>query len=189
MFMQKLLLIIRSLTTKALLAFGLSRKIEYHSPKKKTLLISTAILSGFFILLLPLILIRSTAYTNQLDSFTIDDLLPNKIADDLATRQSVVAPQTSDQTTPDIVLPNQNGSSVSVSISSNVSSSNGVVTETHTINKTVNDDSHSETITKTSDDGSSRVRFSVDVDANSESSVKVRERGDRLSIKFREKTN
>lgn len=95
--------------------------------------------------------------------------------------------QFSDQT--DESNPNNNSSySASINIKSSVSSSDGVITENYELDQTVNGENHKESVTRTSDDGSSRVDFSIDVDTNSESSVRVRERGDRLDIDFREKT-
>ena len=145
---------------------------------------TTAILGGFFVLSLPILVANSVISKNELEGTILDEHGVSQINDNLISQQNTIGTEASPEITvpsqPEVPAQPEGGSSASVSITSTMSSSDGVTTQSHTVNETINGESRQETITKTSEDGDSKVNFSYDVDADSR--VTVRERGDKLDI-------
>ena len=81
---------------------------------------------------------------------------------------------------------NSTNSNTSIKIQSSFSSSNGSSTVGDENQSSSADQSSRQTIEKES--GQSRVNYSVDVSGDSESEVRVRERGDKIKIDFRERS-
>ena len=150
----------------------------------RNIIMTTAILGGFFVLSLPILVANSIISKNELEGTILDEHGVSQINDNPISQQNTIGTEASPEITvpsqPEVPAQPEGGSSASVSITSTMSSSDGVTTQSHTVNETINGESRQETITKTSEDGDSKVNFSYDVDADSR--VTVRERGDKLDI-------
>lgn len=158
----------------------------YSQKDSRKKLFYTATITGGFLVFISSFVLASNSYNNQqISGTTADDPSKEQIVGSTSGEQTTLAPQGPGQVAEEDANESHNGNSkTTVNIQSSTSSDDGVVSQSYV--KEINGEKVKDTIIKTSDDGNSTVRLSVDAD--NESKTRVRQRDGSIKIDYSQKT-